>query len=91
MCMRTLEDWLTLPMAAERWGVTRGRVWTLVTSEVEKLPEAVVVKVRDRWLLDPEFVQAVSDHIDRGGGRYKVEKAIKDVAAKYGGGGEDGV
>ena len=73
-------------MAAERWGVTRGRVWKLVSDEMNRLPDAVVVRVSDRWLLDPAFVDQVSQRIDRHGGRYKVDVAIKEVAAEFEGG-----
>jgi hypothetical protein len=82
--MSNLVDWLTLPMAAERWGITRGRVWKSVTDRLAEEDGAiseVVQKAGDRFLLHPDFVDAVKAKID-GDGRYKVDAAINAVLSE---------
>lgn len=79
--MKTLSDWVTLPQAAERWGVTRAWVWRLVSEQMADLPAEVVVRDGDRWRLDLEFVTEVEKRVKEGS---EVLAAIQAVVGALG-------
>jgi hypothetical protein len=73
---------LSLPKAAALWGVSRARVWKLVSKE-QGLPEWAVLPVDGRYYVDMEFAEAVGRKMaEVPAGSRRLLQAIAEVAAE---------